>query len=209
MPTFQYIDGTGQTRNRKTFSGDGTIGSPDVAETADPIVAANITSLSDKFSSLGQKTSALSTPVVIASDQVVNVSSTVVYGSSTLTATSGAITSNSGAFINVERFKRFSLEISNSTTALNALDISTKSHTSGTHTIRLNAASHFTTIPSGSILRAASAFTGASLDFTTLGISSGGVLIFDLRDFLVNEIRIRATVASGTSVLSMLWSGQY
>ena len=90
MPTSPYIDGTGLQRQRSLASGDGSTGTPDVADFApkylndSPITGASMPSggagthgwlsgiwkfLNDRLTTLGQKTKSGSMPVVIASDQ--------------------------------------------------------------------------------------------------------------------------------------------
>jgi hypothetical protein len=118
-----------------------------------------------------------------------------------------AVTStlSTGTFITVDRYEKFRIQVKNvGANPLNAFEISTRSHASADMVIHLNAAAHFTSPASGSILRAASDLNGAAINPVTLGAGASIVMAFDFRDFFAESLRIRASSASGTS-LQFFW----
>lgn len=97
---------------------------------------------------------------------------------------------------------RLSIQIFNTgSSAFTAFRVESKGHPSGGWIPRLNAAAHYVTPPSQSILRScASTATGNAVDMVTLAAGAGAELVFDLTTFLCTDLRFFAS-SSGTTAM--------
>jgi hypothetical protein len=189
--TTQYIGATGAGTDADPLvlrRQDAGIGAPaDVAATSD----------TGAFSLLALFKRLLSAKLPdVVSGRVPVDGNLAVYGAPTLTAT----TAISGPSFAVDRFTRLRIQINNGAAALTGFEISTRAHATADWQVHLNSAAHYTSPPVGSILRHCADLNGAAIDLTALPANGKAVMALDLRDFFAQEIRIRATSGSSSTV---------
>lgn len=119
-----------------------------------------------------------------------------VYGTPTITA----VPALSGPSLACDRFDRIRIQINNGAAALTGFEISSRAHATGDWQVHLNASGHFTSPTPGSILRHCADLAGAPIDLTTIAANGKAVMAIDLRGFFAQEIRIRATSATSSTV---------
>lgn len=117
-------------------------------------------------------------------------------------STSATIATNTQAIVltEIHNCQKLAIQCSNTGgAALTAFAIETRPHPSGSWVPRLNAASHFTSPPSESILRVCSDATGSAVNPVTLAAGSVVDIVLDLTDFLCADLRIVAS-STGTTL---------
>lgn len=195
MPSVAYIDGDNVKRYRKTVSGDGTPGNPDVVEDGTPALEALVTALSAKIPALLNSRIPVDAPAAVP-----------VYSPATpptLAITAGqAITASTGVFFNTAGMRVFRIQVNNTgASALNGFEVSTRCHASADMQVHLNTATDYTAPPAGSILRHSGDTLGANISPTTLAATNGKIILtFDLTNFFAESLRIRASATAATTL---------